>query len=144
VEKFIHGQEATCSIIQKKSDLKVLSILDININNNNNNNNNNINSFFDYESKFNNSIINTCTIESSKLPIFMQTMIKEIAKKIFVLLKCKDYANIDFIISDDDIYVLEVNTLPGLTENSLLCKALELNDYTLKNFLDDMIHQNIN
>lgn len=136
IEKFIKGQEITCSIVQKNSELKVLSILDININNNNN--------FFDYNTKYNDSKINSiCNIESSKLPKFMQTMINEISKKIFILLQCKDYINIDFIIKDDDIYVLEINTLPGLTKTSLLCKALNLNNYLLCNFLDDMITQNL-
>ena len=73
------------------------------------------------------------------MPRFLQTMIKEVAKKSFNLLKCEGYANVDFIIKDDDIYVLEVNSIPGFTKKSLLPRGLDLSNKNLKDFINELI-----
>ncbi len=125
IEKFINGKEAICSLIQNKDGIRIMSILDINPKSD----------IFDYSAKYDEDT----NIYFSKLPKFLQTMIEEVAKKTFNVLNCEGYANIDFIIKDDDIYVLEVNTIPGLTNKSLLPKAINLSKDTLKDFLNEII-----
>ncbi|WP_250278241.1 D-alanine--D-alanine ligase family protein [[Clostridium] colinum] len=125
IEKFISGKEVTCSIVQNKEGLYVLSILDINTNSD----------IFDYSAKYDKET----NIDFSNLPNFLQTMIKEVAKKVFNVLKCEGYVNIDFIIKEDDIYVLEINTIPGFTNKSLLPKALMLCNKSFTDFLDEII-----
>lgn len=125
IEKFINGKEAICSLIQNKDGIRIMSILDINPKSD----------IFDYSAKYDEDT----NIYFSKLPKFLQTMIEEVAKKTFNVLNCEGYANIDFIIKDDDIYVLEVNTIPGLTNKSLLPKAINLSKDTLKDFLNEVI-----
>nr|WP_317359204.1 D-alanine--D-alanine ligase [uncultured Tyzzerella sp.] len=126
IEKFIDGKETICSVIQNKEDLYVLPVLDINRDS----------EIFDYSSKYNKNT----NIHFSTLHKFLQTMIKEVAKKSFNLLKCEGYANVDFIIKDDDIYVLEINTIPGFTATSLLPKGLALSNKNLKDFLEEIIN----
>ena len=126
IEKFIDGKEVTCSVIQNKEGLYVLSILDININN----------EIFDYSAKYDEDT----NIDFSTLPKFLQNMIEGVAKKAFTVLKCEGYANIDFIIKDDDIYVLEINTIPGLTKASLLTRAISLNNNNFGDFIDEIIN----
>lgn len=125
IEKFINGEEAICSLVQNKDGLNIISILDINTDS----------YIFDYRAKYNEDT----NIYFSKLPKFLQTMIEEVAKKSFNILKCEGYANVDFIIKDDDIYVLEINTIPGFTDKSLLPKGITLSNKTLKDFLNDII-----
>lgn len=125
IEKFINGKEAICSLIQNKDGIRIMSILDINPKSD----------IFDYSAKYDEDT----NIYFSKLPKFLQTMIEEVAKKTFNVLNCEGYANIDFIIKDDDIYVLEVNTIPGLTNKSLLPKAINLSKDILKDFLNEII-----
>lgn len=125
IEKFINGKEAICSLIQNKDGIRIMSILDINPKSD----------IFDYSAKYDEDT----NIYFSKLPKFLQTMIEEVAKKTFNVLNCEGYANIDFIIKDDDIYVLEINTIPGLTNKSLLPKAINLSKDTLKDFLNEII-----
>ncbi len=125
IEKFINGKEAICSLIQNKNGISIMSILDINPKSD----------IFDYSAKYDEDT----NIYFSKLPKFLQIMIEEVAKKTFNVLNCEGYANIDFIIKDDDIYVLEINTIPGLTNKSLLPKAINLSKYTLKDFLNEII-----
>lgn len=126
IEKFIYGKEATCSVVQDKDGLYTLPILDINIES----------EIFDYNAKYKKET----NIVFSNLTKFLKTMIEEIAKKSFDVLKCEGYANIDFIIKDDDVYVLEINTIPGFTKKSLLPKGLENSNKTLKDFLDEIIN----
>lgn len=77
------------------------------------------------------------------MPDFLQTMIKEISKKAFKILKCSDYACIDLIIKEEEIYFLEINTVPGFTKTSLLPKAILLMDTTIEQFLNDTINYTI-
>lgn len=125
IEKFIDGKEAICSVVQNKEGVYVLSMLDIDTDTD----------IFGYNEKYDKNT----NIHFSRLPKFLQTMIKEISKKAFNLLKCEGYANIDFMIKDDDVYVLEVNTIPGFTEKSLLPKGITLHNKTIKEFLDEII-----
>ena len=125
IEKFIDGKEAICSVIENKDGLQVISILDINTDSD----------IFDYSAKYDKDT----NIYFSTLPKFLQTMIKEVAKKSFKLLNCEGYANVDFIIKNDDIYVLEINTIPGFTDKSLLPRGISLSNNSLKEFLDNII-----
>lgn len=125
IEKFIIGKEATCTVVETKNGLEVLPILDIDVDGD----------FFDFNAKYKNNT----NINFTNEPKFLQTMIKEVAKKSFDILKCEGYANIDFIIKNDDIYVLEINTIPGFTQKSLLPKTLALCGKNVTQFLDQLI-----
>ena len=57
----------------------------------------------------------------------------------FITLNSKDYARVDMIVSDNDIYVLEINTLPGMTGHSLIPKELKLKNISYGEFLDRLI-----
>ena len=60
--------------------------------------------------------------------------IKKIALKIHRLLKCRHYSRVDFLLdSKNKLWFLEINTLPGMTETSLLPKSLDVAGY---NFTD--------
>ena len=70
----------------------------------------------------------------------MQDMIKSIAVKTFNVLQCKGYACVDMIVQEEQIYVIEVNTLPGLTSHSLIPKATKNLDFSFGEFLDKLIN----
>ena len=61
------------------------------------------------------------------------------AREIHKTLNLLHYSRSDFIISEKGIYFLEVNTLPGLTEDSLIPKSLEAVGSSLPEFLDHVI-----
>lgn len=127
IEKFIDGKEVTCGIIEDDKGISVMPVLDIGTNE----------GFYDYNAKYVN--INT-EIYFSTLPEFLQVMIKEIAKKTFKILKCTGYARVDMIVHEEQVYVLEVNTIPGMTSRSLIPFSLEKNGESFGEFLDDLIN----
>jgi D-alanine-D-alanine ligase len=130
VEKFIDGREAAVFVIEGLGDLVVTPVLDIN----------KMGNFFDYNDKY---TTKNLLSEISSLPAFMQDMMKDIAKKTFKALKCNGYCCVDMIVRDEQIYVIEVNTLPGMTGRSLLPLAIKSmvsnQNLTFGDFLDKMI-----
>jgi len=89
--------------------------------------------FFDYEVKYDGS---TQEITPAKIS---KKLFKEIQKqsvKAHQILGCKGYSRADFIVKNNKIYILEVNTLPGLTSESLLPKAAKAAGIEFSELLD--------
>ncbi len=125
-EKYIQGQEITCAVAESKDSIDVMAVLDINKRGD----------IFDYEDKSKSS---SPLGDISNMPVFMQDMVKAIAVKTFTVLKCRGYACVDMIVKDEQIYVIEVNTLPGLTDKSLIPKAAQISNMSFGEFLDRLI-----
>jgi D-alanine-D-alanine ligase len=108
IEKLITGEEITCSIL----DGKLLPVISIH----------HQAEFFDYTSKYN----DVATIEEVvQLPPETQPRVSLAAMTCYKALKSSVYARIDMMIKDGIPYVMEVNTLPGMTKNSLLPKSAQ-------------------
>jgi len=107
VEKFIKGQELTVSII----DDIVLPIILIKP----------IKGFYDYTSKYTKGM--TEYLFDTGLSEDNEIKVKKIAKETYDLIGCQSAARVDIIFDGETPYVLEVNTLPGMTETSLLPNA---------------------
>ncbi|MNI84261.1 D-alanine--D-alanine ligase [compost metagenome] len=65
--------------------------------------------------------------------------VREAALASYRLLQCKVYARVDMILCQDIPYVLEVNTLPGMTAGSLLPKSAAAAGMSFTQLLDRMI-----
>lgn len=128
-EKFIKGREITCCVFEENNEPEVMAVLEVNKKGD----------IFDYKDKYESGVSSALT----NMPVFMQDMVKAIAKKTFKLLKCKDYACVDMIIQEEQIYVIEVNTLPGLTENSLIPRACQSYGISFGEFLDRLIDRKL-
>ncbi len=129
IEKYIDGREIACCILEDKSGRQVC-IMDIDKKG----------EIFDYKDKYENEKNG----KSALIPSYMQDMIKALALKTFDALKCRGYAIVDMIIKQEQIYVIEVNTLPGLTHTSLIPKAAEILNMTFGEFLDKLIAFELN
>jgi D-alanine-D-alanine ligase len=77
---------------------------------------------FDYENKYNGKTQELCPPKHVNIEI--QKEAQALAKQIHELTRCQDISRTDMIITKDgELYVLETNTMPGLTEESLVPKA---------------------
>lgn len=126
VEKYIEGREVTCGVLEGKNGPEVISVLDINKKR----------GIFDYEAKY---VDKVWSGGISNLPEYMQDMVRGIAKKAFLLLECRGYACVDMILSEEQIYVVEVNTLPGMTAQSLIPNGVKALNMDFGSFLDGLI-----
>lgn len=126
IEKYIKGEEITCSIL----DGELFPIISIQ----------HTAQFFDYKAKYEDA----ATIEEIvELPPAIHERVAEAAKGCYKALKCSVYARIDMMIKDEIPYVMEVNTLPGMTKNSLLPKSASAAGITYTKLLDRIIETSL-
>lgn len=125
IEQFIDGKEITCAVMETPDGPKVLPVLDIVAED-----------FYDYDAKY---FSEQTKITFTALPPLMRDMASEIAKQSFTALCCGGYARVDMIVREEQIYVLEVNTLPGMTSHSLFPKAASMAGISYAGFLDQLI-----
>lgn len=87
--------------------------------------------FYDYQAKYaNNSLILRIP---AQIPLFLENKIKETALKAYSSAGCEGFARVDFFISEDNqIFVNEINTLPGFTQVSLFPKMCLAEKASLK------------
>lgn len=125
-EKYIDGKEVTCAVMQTNEGLKVMSVLDINKSK----------GIYDYDAKY---LSRDSAVSFTTLPAYMKNMIEDIAVKAFDILKCRGYGCVDMLVKDEQVYVIEINTLPGMTDHSLIPQGVEGCGLTLGEFLDKLI-----
>ena len=95
------------------------------------------NSFFDYEAKYTEGKCEE--IVPARLSEEITKKVQEYALKVFELVKAKGFIRVDFVIKDNDPVILEMNTIPGLTPNSLLPKEAKAAGIEYPQLLDKMI-----
>ena len=96
--------------------------------------------FFDYASKYEE---NGAEEEVVLLEEKLQEKINNISKKVWDILGCNSYARIDMIVSDGVPYLLEVNTLPGMTTQSLIPKSAKVRGLEFSDLLDRIIESSL-
>lgn len=126
IEKYIKGEEITCCVM----DGELLPVIAIKPKSH----------FFDYTSKYADGGADEIIIELDS-PI--KEKVEEAVLKCWRQLKCSVYARVDIIIGEDDIYVLEINTLPGLTKNSLFPKSAKAYGLSFPELLDRIVELSI-
>ncbi|WP_435925787.1 D-alanine--D-alanine ligase [Paenibacillus sp. DYY-L-2] len=123
IEPYIQGTEITCSILEGE----VLPIIGIRAAHS---------EWFDFHAKYEEGGAEEKVIQ---LPPDIERRVREAALASYGLLQCKVYARVDMILSDGVPYVLEVNTLPGMTSGSLLPKSAAAAGITFTQLLDRII-----
>jgi D-alanine-D-alanine ligase len=74
----------------------------------------------------------------------LSTQLYQLTKEIGLLLGCKDFYRVDFIVGPTNkIYFLEINTIPGMTEKSVFTKQLSVSEYDLKKLLVKVINRTL-
>lgn len=123
VEKFVTGLELTVGILNGKC-LPAIWIKPKS-------------GFYDYESKYTKGM--TEYIFETGLTLDETSKIQEAALRAFEALGCEQYGRVDIIFDGETPYVLEVNTLPGMTSTSLLPKAAARAGYEFADLLKSLL-----
>jgi D-alanine-D-alanine ligase len=131
VEEFIKGKEATCGVVENFRGQMIYPLFPVEI----------IKpkdfEFFGYDAKYSGESSEVCPGNFSEKE---KKTIQDMAVEAHRILGLRHYSRSDFIVSPKrGVYILEVNTLPGLTKESLLPKSLEAAGCSLSNFLDHVI-----
>ncbi len=130
VEEFIKGKEATCAVVEQFRGEDIYPLFPIEIVPHAGR------KFFDYEAKYRGASEEICPGNFNPEE---KRNLEHISRSVHKILGLRHYSRTDFIIAPDGIYFLEVNTLPGLTEESLVPKALSAVGCAFPEFLDHLI-----
>lgn len=123
VEEFLTGDEITIPVLDGKI-LPTLMIKPLK------------GGFFDYSSKYEEGGAEETIIQYDKE---LQEELNLMAKESYHALRCEVYARVDFMLKDGVPYILEVNTLPGMTKSSLFPKSALGVGLDYKGLLDEII-----
>jgi D-alanine-D-alanine ligase len=121
VEAFLNGTEVTCGVYRRKNGLHALPLTEIASEN----------EFFDYEAKY---LGKSQEITPARIDDSIRDKVQATAKKCYELLQLRSISRIDFMVVNNEPYVIEVNTTPGFSSASLVPQMLEVDGISIKEF----------
>jgi D-alanine-D-alanine ligase len=113
IEAFMNGREVACGVVKTKNKSLVLPVTEIKSKN----------EFFDYEAKYTPGRSEEVT--PAEMPSSITDEIQRISLSIYNLLGCKGIVRVDFIVIGEKPYFIEINTVPGMTRESIVPKQAE-------------------
>jgi D-alanine-D-alanine ligase len=108
IEAFMKGREVACGVVKTANKAVILPVTEIITKN----------EFFDYEAKYTPGMSEEVT--PANLPEKISNDIQNLSSKVYDLLGCKGIVRVDFILIGEKPFFLEINTVPGMTEESLI------------------------
>ena len=130
VEEGITGTEVTCGVYRYKGEIIVLPICEIVAGKHD---------FFDYTAKY--TAGESDEIIPARIPETEAAKVANTSSRIYQLLNCKGVVRIDYIISNGEPFFLEVNTVPGISEASIVPKMAVASGLTLQAFFGRLLDE---
>ncbi len=131
IEAYISGTEITNGIYKTKNKTVVLPITEVVTDN----------EFFDYEAKYTKGKANEIT--PARLSDDLTERVKKLTSAIYDILGANGIIRIDYIIQEGNIFLLEVNTTPGMTVTSFIPQQIEAQGLPIADVFTDVIEDAI-
>lgn len=131
VEEFIKGREFTVGVFKAGKEIIVLPITEVISKKD----------FFDYEAKYTAGM--STEITPARIPEEMKEKIQQHAEKVYRLFNCRGIVRMDFIYNPEEEapYLLEINTVPGQSEASIVPQQVKAFNWTLRAFYTALIDE---
>ena len=126
IESFLNGIEVSVGVIQYKGAIKVLPITEIVSEND----------FFDYEAKYEGK---SQEITPARISSEAKKRVEEVAKKVYKALNMRGFSRAEYIFVNDEPHFLEINTVPGMTLQSILPQQANAAGISLFELFDNSI-----
>lgn len=126
MEAFISGRELTNGVSQNEKGIQVLPITEIISEN----------EFFDYEAKYKGQ---SNEVTPAKISTDLEKKIKDLTYKIYDILGMKGVARMDYIVDDGIPFLIEINSVPGMSKESIVPQMAAINGIGMKELLNDVI-----
>lgn len=123
IEEFIDGLEVTCGLVKTQSESIVFPVTEVLPKK----------EFFDFEAKYDPDMAEEIT--PARISQDLTERIQNISSQVYDALKCKGIVRVDYIIKGDEIYILEANTIPGMTSTSFIPQQVAAMNRDLKDIL---------
>ncbi|MFA5713089.1 MAG: D-alanine--D-alanine ligase [Bacteroidales bacterium] len=124
IEEYIEGREVTNGVFNDILKLPVTEIIPHN-------------QFFDYEAKYLGASDEICP---APIDDELRDKIIEVSHSIYRYLNCKGFVRIDYIVRNNHPYFLEINTVPGMTEMSLIPQQIRAVGLSIEEFLNLLLN----
>lgn len=131
IEAYIEGIEVSCGVIKTHDKTLVLPVTEIDTKND----------FFDYDAKYDPSL--TDEITPARISDAETKAVQDLTSRVYDLTFCKGIVRVDFIIKDGTPYFLELNSIPGLSPNSIVPKQVRTIGMTEKELLVMAMNDNL-
>jgi D-alanine-D-alanine ligase len=133
VEQMIKGREFTIGVFRTKGNIVTLPITEVISKKD----------FFDYEAKYEGA---STEVTPAELDEASADKIRDAAKKIYSVFNCRGVVRIDFILDNDshDPFMLEINTIPGQSEASIVPQQVKAMGWSLKEFYTKLVEECFN
>ena len=126
VEQGIKGRELTCAAWNGGGTVRALPLIEIVSEND----------WFDYDAKYNGHSQELCP---APVDDTVRDMVQKTTCEMYTQLGCSGVVRMDYILADDGLYFLEVNTIPGMTSASLVPKMVRTAGLDITAFLSSII-----
>ena len=131
VEEYLQGREFSNGVYLSAEGMHVLPVTEIIP----------FGDFFDYEAKYKNE---SSEVTPADLDATLTKKAQLQSLKLFKALYCKGFVRFDYILQGDTFYFLEANTIPGMSEQSLVPQQLAADDKSIGLMLDEIIKETQN
>lgn len=130
VEQMIKGREFTIGVFKTKGNIVTLPITEVISKKD----------FFDYEAKYEGA---STEVTPAQLDEVSADKIRDAAKKIYSVFNCRGVVRIDFILDNDsgNPFMLEINTIPGQSEASIVPQQVKAMGWSLKEFYTKLVEE---
>lgn len=126
IEEFLDGVEVTCGVYDTTDGIKPLPLTEIVSKN----------EFFDYEAKYQGL---SEEITPARIDKDVAERVQALAVRIYQLLQLRSIARIDFMLVDNEPFVIEVNTTPGFSNASIVPKMLSVAGLSTENLWEEVL-----
>ncbi|MBQ7268461.1 MAG: D-alanine--D-alanine ligase [Bacteroidales bacterium] len=126
VEQGISGRELTCAAWKSAGDIRALPVIEIIPDG----------VWFDYDAKYNGHSREVCPAE---IPDSLRDEVQRTTCRLYAHLGCAGVVRMDYISTEDGLYFLEANTIPGMTSASLVPKMVKAEGLDMTDFLTGII-----
>lgn len=128
IESFLDGTEVSVGVIQYQDKTTVLPITEIVSEND----------FFDYDAKY---LGKSQEITPARLTASQEARVKEVAQKVYEVLSMSGFSRSEYILVNGEPHFLEMNTVPGMTEASILPQQAREFGISLAELFENAIEQ---
>ena len=126
IEQFVNGVEIASGVYSSNGEIIALPLTEIVSKN----------EYFDYQAKYEGA---SEEITPARIPDETRDLIQETTRRVYERLKLKGMSRIDYIVQDGKPFLIEVNTIPGLSETSLLPQQVRHAGITLRDFFGQLV-----
>lgn len=126
VEEFIVGREVAVGLIQQNDDVHVFPITEIIPEG----------AFFDYEAKYEGK---SQEITPADIDDEVKIILHDRAKKLYEAFSLRGIVRIDFFVTKEDVFLIEINTIPGMSAASIIPQQCEAYGWSLQRLSNHMI-----